>query len=144
MVKGGNLLSKLYKNYVLLKINNSQTHYLFKCGFFYVFIDEDAKLMSKILNIKLSNLTENIVKCGFPSNSLDKYMNTLHSLGYDVAIVNSKTNSISNFDSYSSDIKIEDFLHKISNIDAENLSISQAYSLLSQIKDEAREILNKE
>ena len=73
-------MSKLYKKYVLLKVQNSNNIYVFESGIFYLFIDEDAKLMSNILGLKLTNLNSFIVKCGFPVRSADKYFNLLKSL----------------------------------------------------------------
>ncbi len=136
-------MSKLYKNYVLLKINNPQKIYLFKSGIFCIFLDEDAKEMSKILKLKLGFLNHDIVKCGFPYNSLDKYMAILNNLNYSVEIVDSKTNSIFNYDTYSTNDKIKKLLTNISNTDIDKLSISQSYDLLSKIKTDAVEILKK-
>ena len=70
-------MSKLYKNYILLKLQNSEKFYLFKCGLFYIFIDSDAEIMSKVLKLKLTNLNSLIKKCGFPVNSCNKYFNIL-------------------------------------------------------------------
>lgn len=134
-------MSKLYKNYVLLKINCPEKIYAFKCGIFCIFLDEDAKLMSKVLNLKLGNLNHDIVKCGFPYNSIDKYMNILHNLNYNVEIVDSKTNSIFNYNTYVINDKIKNFLTKASQLEIDKLSISQTYGVLSDIKSEAIEIL---
>ena len=60
--------SKLYTNYVSLKIKSPYKKYLFKSGIFYIFIDDDAKELHKLLNLKLGHLNSNIVKCGFPIN----------------------------------------------------------------------------
>lgn len=65
-------MSKLYKQYVSLKIKDSNKMYLFKCGIFYIFLDEDAKIMSKFLDLKLTNLNSVVVKC----SSLD-YANVI-------------------------------------------------------------------
>ena len=68
-------MSKLYQTYVALKIQDSSQLYLFKSGIFYIFIDEDAKLISSLFNLKLTNLNSMIVKCGFPTSQLEKYAN---------------------------------------------------------------------
>ena len=65
-------MSKLYKKYVLLKINNPKKIYLFESGIFYIFIHDDAVLMANMLNLKLTNLNSAIMKCGFPVKSADK------------------------------------------------------------------------
>lgn len=58
-------MSKLYEKYKNLKSENATKLYLFKSGIFYIFLDEDAIKMSNLLNLKLTNLNETIVKCGF-------------------------------------------------------------------------------
>ena len=37
--------------------------------------------MASLLNLKLTNLNENVLKCGFSVNNLDKYLNLIKSLG---------------------------------------------------------------
>ncbi len=59
-------MSKLYKTYLILKNQDKNTLYLFKSGIFYIFLDENAKIISNILNLKLTNLSPTVVKCGFP------------------------------------------------------------------------------
>ena len=65
-------MSNLYKKYLSLKIENSENFYLFESGIFYIFLAEDAKVMSPVLNLKLTNLNSIIVKCGFPTSQLSK------------------------------------------------------------------------
>ena len=82
-------MSKLYDKYRKLKTSENHTPntlYLFKTGLFFIFIDEDAKIISELLNLKLCNLNETIVKCGFPCNSLQKYLNLLKSTPYNISI----------------------------------------------------------
>lgn len=70
-------MSKLYEKYKVLKSEDTSKFYLFKSGIFYIFLDEDAIKMSEILNLKLTNLNQSIVKCGFPVKNLDKYLQLL-------------------------------------------------------------------
>lgn len=63
-------MSKLYERYLELKKQDSSILYLFKSGIFYIFLDEDAKKMSYILNLKLSNLNESILKCGIEDSRI--------------------------------------------------------------------------
>lgn len=67
-------MSKLIKMYKNLKTQNSEKIYLFKSGIFYIFLDEDAREMSKALDFKLTNLNDEFVKCGFPTMFL-QFMN---------------------------------------------------------------------
>lgn len=133
--------SKLYTNYVSLKIKSPYKKYLFKSGIFYIFIDDDAKELHKLLNLKLGHLNSNIVKCGFPVNSLDKYMKLLTQYGYAVEIVDFSTNSLFNYEEYLFKTKIHKFIDKISSLETNNLSISQAYDFLEELKNEANAIL---
>ncbi len=133
-------MSKLYKHYVLLKINNPNKIYLFESGIFYIFIHEDAILMSKILNLKQTNLNPEIVKCGFPVKSADKYFNILKASDYNVEIVSSNSynsESLNNFlTTKSYDSIIDDFL----KLNIDELSISQAFSYLRDFQNKFRKI----
>ena len=80
-------MSKLYERYLKLKKQDSSVLYLFKNGIFYIFLEEDAKKMSSLLNLKLTNLNESVLKCGFPVNNLAKYSSLIQSNGYQVHIV---------------------------------------------------------
>ena len=82
-------MSKLYDVYVYLKKSSNENNvlYLFKSGIFYLFIDKDAILASNILGLKLTNLTDNILKCGFPTTSLEKYSKILSHCNYTLKIV---------------------------------------------------------
>ena len=85
-------MSSLYKRYLSFKIENSDNFYLFESGIFYLFIDNDAKFMSNILNLKLTNLNSQIVKCGFPTSHLDKYLKILKDMNYsNIQIVSSNS-----------------------------------------------------
>ena len=66
-------MSKLYDNYCYLKTIDPDTIYIFKSGIFYIFLDKDAKVVSDLFSLKLTNLNENVLKCGFLIQSIDKY-----------------------------------------------------------------------
>ena len=85
-------MSKLYEKYLELKNLNPSNLYLFKSGIFYIFLDEDAKKISPILNLKLNKLNENILKCGFPVNSLQKYISMLKNTNLDFRIIDNISN----------------------------------------------------
>jgi len=80
-------MSKLYLEYLKRKNENNDKYYLFKSGLFYIFIDEDARNINKITPLNITNLSNDVVKCGFPSNSLEKYLSIFKNLGLDVDIV---------------------------------------------------------
>ena len=53
-------MSKLYNKYLSLKQLDASKFYLFKSGIFYIFLDDDAKIVSEKLGLKLTYLNENI------------------------------------------------------------------------------------
>ena len=66
-------MSKLYNIYQDLKKEDKEKIYIFKAGAFFILLDDDAKLISEKLNLKLTKLNDSLVKCGFPINSIEKY-----------------------------------------------------------------------
>ncbi|MDO5555178.1 MAG: hypothetical protein Q4G09_00545 [Clostridia bacterium] len=138
-------MSKLYDTYISLKTNekdNENTLYLFKSGIFFICIDKDAKKASQILNLKLTNLNQDIVKCGFPIKSLEKYSTLLNISNYSFKIIDSNLQTTFKVNNYSIPDNIDKLLLKISNIDTNNLSVSKAYSFIDNIKDISKSILN--
>lgn len=137
-------MSKLFNLYKNLKQQDDKTLYLFKSGVFYIFLDDDAKIANKLLNLKLTNLNTEIVKCGFPVNSLSKYLNFLSIANYNVKIVDTSSNTSFNIKDYNFNKESIDLLKKISNVNEENLSIKNAFDFISDIKQKAKNILEGE
>ena len=124
-------MSRLYKTYMSLKIQNSKQLYLFKCGIFYIFLHEDAKIMSKILNLKLTNLNSVIVKCGFPVSKLDKYISLIKKTNYSIKIIDIANNVSFLPKEYKLDTDINKLLNKIASINIDDLlSLIAIISLL--------------
>ena len=121
-------MSKLYLEYKRKKDENKDKYYLFKSGLFYIFIDEDAKKINKITPLNITNLNNDIVKCGFPSNSLDKYLDIFKNLGLDVEIVN-RIDENENKDISTKIIK------KIKNLNIDALTPVKALNILNEFKD---------
>ena len=119
------VVSKLYMEYLKRKKIDNNKYYLFRSGMFYIFIDEDARKISKITLLKLTNLSNDIVKCGFPSNSLDKYLSVFNNMGLDVLIVDSVGNDNSN------DEKV---IRKIKRLDIDNITPVKALNILNDLK----------
>ena len=136
-------MSKLFEIYKNLKQNDNETLYLFKSGIFYIFLDNDAKIINKTFGLKLTNLNDKIVKCGFPSNSLQKYIGLLSSTNYKIKIVDNSNTIAYTVSDYNLNKEIKKLLQTISNIDTETLSIPEAYSLLNDFKDIAQKIILK-
>lgn len=135
-------MSKLLTTYTNLKKQDNETFYLFKIGLFYNFINEDASIMSNLLHLKITNLSPAIIKCGFPNNSFNKYMKVLLSLPYKIKIIDSlENNTLFELKNFETNKKIKEFIFKISEIDVNNISITEAYSLLEDLQEEAQKLL---
>ena len=121
-------MSKLLNNYNNLKKQNSETLYLFKNGAFYIALEDDAKLLSKEFDLKLTNLNKDAVKCGFPCASFDKYFLKLQILKKEFKIIDKDT--ISNATTYLENQKIKNLITDIKSIDINNLSVSEAFAFI--------------
>lgn len=133
-------MSKLYKRYLELKKENSSNFYLFKSGIFYIFIADDAKIMSNILHLKLTNLNETIVKCGFPVKNLDKYLQLLKNYNYKISIIDNILSTPVSINNYFTNSSIEDLINILLSTNSENLSIKEAYDLIDNLILKAKEI----
>ena len=125
-------MSKLYNKYLELKAKDNNTLYLFKSGMFYIFIAEDAKIISEKFNLKLTNFNDTILKCGFPCNSLNKYVELIDSQQInfqiiDGVIINSKSQYIENQN-------IQNTLEQIKKLDINKLTPLKAFEILSNLQ----------
>lgn len=136
-------MSKLYERYLFLKSQNSSILYLFKNGFFYIFLADDAKKMAPILNLKITNLNDSVVKCGFPINNLEKYSTFIKNAGYEVQIVDFSTSQTHSSNELILNSKIKDFIQLISKIDSNNMSISEAYSFIDEVNRQAKDFIKE-
>ncbi len=118
-------MSKLYMKYLEKKNIDKNKYYLFECGMFYIFIDDDAYKISKYVPFKITKLNENIVKCGFPKNSIDKYMEIFENLELDVEIVNNNDRDVIN----------DKIIKMIKDIDIDNISPLKAIEILYKFKE---------
>lgn len=133
-------MSKLYKRYLELKEENSSKIYLFKSGIFYIFLDNDAKLMSNLLNLRLTNLNENVLKCGFPVNNLNKYLTLIKNSNYEISIVDSIIDKPVSTKYYYLNSSMKNLINTLSSVNPNNLSIKEAYSLIDDLIAQAKEI----
>ena len=78
---------KLYKKYLDKKGEDKDKLYLFKVGNFYIFLGDDAMLMSDVLTLNLTNFSKESKKCGFPLDSFVRYTKILEQLGYEYEVV---------------------------------------------------------
>ena len=137
-------MSKLINVYEKLKQENKDTLYLFKSGIFYIFIGNDAKIVSKLLCLKLTNLNDNYQKCDFPQNSLEKYLNLLNCTSYDIKIIDSSKETSYNIKDFILNKELLDFLNTITSINEDELSVKDAYIFIETIKLKASKLLKEE
>ena len=136
-------MSKLYEKYLVLKQNESNKLYLFKSGIFYLFLDADAQKVSSLLNLKLTNLNDNVVKCSFPVKNLSQYLHKFNLLGLDVSVIDSVQEKPCPSKSYVSNLEIINFIKDLSTIDSNKLSIREAYSLIDNIQEKAQKFVKE-
>lgn len=133
-------MSKLYSIYLSEKENNEAKILLFKSGIFYVALDKDAIFLSNTFGFKLTNLNDNIKKCGFPCNSLDKYLKLFKACNISINIIDIEKNTKYSLKNFECNKNTAELLDLIKNIDIDNLSVSEAYKLLENIKEKANNI----
>ena len=137
-------MSKLYNTYLELKKQDEEIIYLFKSGIFFIALDNDAYALSKIFNFKLTNLTDTVVKCGFPCSSFNKYSKLfiLHHLKIKIIELDNKV--VYQFKDYVLNIKITELLNDIKSIDINTLSIQEAYQFIENLKNKVNKINNED
>ena len=79
-------MSKLYDKYLELKKKDESKMYLFRCGNFYIFLDDDAYQINEYVVLKITSFAKNVCKCGFSLSSLDNYLKVFqnHKLSIEV------------------------------------------------------------
>ena len=115
-------MSKIYEKYEELKKVDSEKIYLFEIGAFYLFLDKDAENVSEKLNLKLTRFTKDILKCGFPSNSINKYKRLFREKELDVEIVKKE------------DRNKNDIINKIRMLDVSDITPIDALNILDNFK----------
>ncbi len=133
-------MSKLYKRYLEFKKSDSSTFYLFKSGIFYIFLQEDAIKMSQLLHLKLTNLNETVIKCGFPVNNFNKYLEKIKSLEIPIAIIDSPVDSPMSSSNYLLNCNVKNLINDLAIVDSNSLSISEVYALIDNLSLRAKEI----
>ena len=83
-------MSKLYEQYLKLKNKDSKKLYLFKSGLFYIALEDDAVMLSNKFNLKLTNLGNSTLKCGFPESRLKYYSEHFKMQDIDYILVKSE------------------------------------------------------
>ncbi len=132
--------NKLYQKYLSLKIEDSNFFYLFQTPQKYIFIANDATRIAPLLNLELTNFNSVLMKCEFPSDCYKLYCDKMNDLKINFKII-TISEDIFNCDletcinSQTFDELISNFL----NVEIDDLSISQAYSLLNELQNKIKE-----
>ena len=125
-------MSKILKQYNELKQKDASCIYLFRVGIFYDILNEDAKILNEKIGLKLTSLSPEIIKCGFPLSSLDKYTKKLTDLQLKYQIIDNAPEDI-NMNTYYT------IINKIKKIDVDNITGVQALNILTELKKEVEQ-----
>ena len=136
-------MSKLYQKYQQLKKENPEKCYLFKSGIFYIFLEDDAKTLGPMLSLKITTVNDSVVKCGFPTNTIQKYLNIFKTLPFEIEIVESNENKPISNSQYCSLKNYEEIATELCKTDIDSLSISEAFAFLTKLQKKANTILKE-
>ena len=119
-------MSKIYERYKELKGRDPDKMYLFKCGKFYIFLDEDCEKINEYIVLKKVSFCKSVLKCGFPINALEDYMRVFNNHHLNIEIID-----------HVEDVKTnpEALLKLIRKIDIENITPMEAIVKLKEIKE---------
>lgn len=132
-------MSKLIKKLEELKKRDASSIYIFRVGIFYNILNEDAKILNERLGLKLTSLSPEIIKCGFPISSLDKYTKKLDELQLKYKVIDDLPSN-TNIEDYSNNIEIKRILKKISDLDMNNTTFQQAFNILLDIQNKLKNV----
>lgn len=133
-------MSKLYSKYLELKKNNPNKIYLFKSGIFFLAIDEDATKLSDELNLKITNLSPDVLKCGFPVSRQEHYFRVLEAKHISFTIIDDTYGVVENYSDYMNNVKLKKIIDEIININFDNITFKEAYEILLSTSNLLKEI----
>ena len=133
-------MSKLYSKYIELKNNNPDSLYLFKSGIFFIALQDDARFLSEELNLRLTNLNEDVIKCGFPISREEHYVRLLQAKEINFQIIDSTYGVIENYSDYMNNTKLKEVIHKILDINFDEITFKEAYEILLSTNASLKEI----
>lgn len=119
-------MSKLYQKYEKLKENNEDLIYLFLCGNFYIALDSDAIVLNELFGMKLTKFSNLCDKCGFPKNSLEKYINVFEEKNVKYRLIENDLNDKD---------KLDKIYNMLKDINIENLSNEDLKDIILIIKN---------
>jgi len=93
--------------------------------------------LNEKLGLKLTSLSPEIVKCGFPISSLDKYTKKLDELQLKYKVIDDLPNN-TNIEDYANNIEVKKILNKIKNLDMNNTTFQQAFNILLDVQNKLK------
>lgn len=129
----------LYSKYLALKEKDANTIYLFKSGIFFLALQDDATLMSKELNLKTTNLSKDVIKCGFPVSRGEHYFRILEAKNLSFSIVDD-IYFVENYNDYINNTELKQIVNKIISIDFDTITFKEAYQILLDTSNSLKEI----
>lgn len=133
-------MSKLLRQYNELKNQDSSCIYLFRVGIFYNILNSDAKMLNEKIGLKITNLSPDIIKCGFPISKIDKYKTILSEKNIKFKIIDNLPNEMTTTD-YMNNVEIKQILNKISTLDMNNTTFQQSFNILLDIQSKLKKFL---
>ncbi|MEG0282875.1 MAG: hypothetical protein RR922_06995 [Clostridia bacterium] len=138
-------MSKIYTKYLEIKNKEKDENkiILFESGVFYIAVADDAITLSETLGLKLTNLTNEIVKSGFPKNKINIYLEKMQMNELKWQIINKENTDTLAITGNEIDKKIDSKNHIIESlkkINLDEITPKQAIDILYDIKIKADEI----
>lgn len=137
------ITSKLYNKFLELKASDNTKIYLFKSGIFYLCLNEDATKLSEIFDFKITNLNDNVTKCGFPEKRLPYYSSLLEKLNIDFEIVELSSQKSQDYPDSVNVTNFKTVVDQLITIDFDNLTFKQAFDVLYQLSQKTKKILDE-
>lgn len=136
-------MSKLYEQYLKLKNEDPKKLYLFKSGLFYIALEDDAVMLSNKFNLKLTNLGNSTLKCGFPESRLKHYSEHFKMQDIDYILVKSENNNTANKKAsiLSNNNEVTDILTELAKVDINNITLKEAFDKLYYYHVKAKKIV---
>ncbi|MEG1363647.1 MAG: hypothetical protein RSC92_04370 [Clostridia bacterium] len=116
----------IYEKYIELKNNDNSYLYLFKCGVFYIAVDDDCDVLAYFFNFKKSLLNNKIYKCGFPVSRLNYYLKLLNDYNIKYIVIDNLCKNNSNI------------IDVIKKLDLNNISPIMALDILTDLKEKVK------
>lgn len=132
-------MSKILKQYKELKEKDASSIYIFRIGIFYNILNEDAKILNEKLGLKITSLSPEIIKCGFPISSLEKYTKKLDNLQLQYQVIDDLPQN-TNIVDYTNNIEIKKILKKVTEIDMNNTTFQQSFNILLDIQKNIKDL----